>query len=108
LHALLYLLSAGIGWDYLPKSLPSPRTVQDRLEGWLALDHFYAAWRQLGQRCGRLSDVSWDQVLPCRYLLAMDAPERLRPTSRAARRRGRLRWVAVRVASSATDVLSPE
>ena len=31
LHALLYLLAAGIGWEFLPKSFPSYKTVQRRL-----------------------------------------------------------------------------
>src|SRR5207244_2483517 len=54
LHALLYLLITGIGWQFLPKGLPSYKTVQRRLKRWLALDCFHTAWQQLAQRYVRL------------------------------------------------------
>jgi transposase len=38
LHALLYVLIAGIGWEMLPKCFPSYKTVQRRLRRWLTLD----------------------------------------------------------------------
>src|SRR5262245_48001344 len=63
LHALLYLLSAGIGWEYLPKGFPSYKTVQRRLKHWLALDCFHTAWQQLAERYVRLHGINWDQVL---------------------------------------------
>jgi len=53
LHALLYVLIAGIGWEFLPPGLPSRKTVQRRLETWLALDCFHTAWAQLpSATCG--------------------------------------------------------
>jgi len=63
LHALLYLLIAGIGWEFLPKSFPSSKTVQRRLKRWLALGCFHTAWQQLAQRYARLHGINWDQVL---------------------------------------------
>ena len=63
LHALLYLLIAGIGWELLPKCFPSYKTVQRRLKRWLALDCFHTAWQQLAQRYVRLHGINWDQVL---------------------------------------------
>jgi transposase len=63
LHGLFYVLVAGIGWRMLPKGFPSYRTVQRRLQCWLALDAFRAAWRQLAQRYERLRGINWDQVL---------------------------------------------
>src|SRR5262249_46361812 len=50
LHALLYVLAAGIGWEYLPPCFPSPKTVQRRLKVWLAHDLFRAAWAGLAER----------------------------------------------------------
>ena len=38
LHALLYVLAAGIAWEMLPPCFPSPKTVQRRLQEWLAHD----------------------------------------------------------------------
>jgi transposase len=63
LHALLYILVAGIGWEFLPKGFPSYKTVQRRLKRWLALDCFHTAWEQLAQRYVRLHGINWDQVL---------------------------------------------
>src|SRR4051812_20390464 len=34
LHALLYVLASGIGWEYLPAGFPSYKTVQRRLQRW--------------------------------------------------------------------------
>ena len=63
LHALLYVLASGIGWEYLPKGFPSSKTVQRRLQRWLQLDCFRTAWRQLAERYVRLHGINWDQVL---------------------------------------------
>jgi transposase len=62
-HALLYVLVAGIAWELLPVCFPSYKTVQRRLQRWLALDVFHAAWEQLAQRYQRLQGINWDQVL---------------------------------------------
>jgi transposase len=63
LHALLYVLASGIGWEYLPPGFPSYKTVQRRLRRWLELDCFHTAWQQLAQRYQRLHGINWDQVL---------------------------------------------
>jgi transposase len=63
LHGLFYVLVSGIGWRMLPKGFPSYRTVQRRLQRWLALDAFRAAWQQLAQQYERLQGINWDQVL---------------------------------------------
>jgi len=86
LHALLYVLITGIGWEYLPKTFPSYKTVQRRLERWLELDCFHTAWQQLAQRYARLHGINWDQVL-------LDGSKK--PSKKGARTPGRLRWIAV-------------
>jgi len=63
LHALLFVLASGIGWEYLPPGFPSYKTVQRRLQRWLELDCFHTAWRQLAERYQRLHGINWDQVL---------------------------------------------
>ncbi len=93
LHALLYVLIAGIGWEYLPKGFPSSKTVQRRLKRWLARDCFHTAWQQLAERYVRLHGVNWDQVL-------LDGSKK--PSKKGATRRGRLRWIAVSVARPST------
>lgn len=93
LHALLYLLAAGIGWEYLPKGLPSYKTVQRRLERWLALDYFHAAWQQLAQRYVQLHGINWDQVL-------LDGSKK--PSKKGVKTRAPLRWIVVSVAQPST------
>ncbi len=93
LHALLYVLAAGIGWEFLPKSFPSYKTVQRRLTRWLARDCFHTAWAQLAQRYVRLHGINWDQVL-------LDGSKK--PSKKGARTRGRLRWIAVSVVRPST------
>jgi transposase len=63
LHALLYVLAAGIAWDMLPPCFPSAKTVQRRLKRWLDLDAFRTAWAQLARRYELLHGINWDQVL---------------------------------------------
>ena len=93
LHALLYVLIAGIGWEFLPKSFPSYKTVQRRLKRWLARDCFHTAWQQLAQRYQRLHGINWDQVL-------LDGSKK--PSKKGARTRGRLPWIAVSAARLST------
>jgi transposase len=63
LHALLYVLAAGIAWEMMPLGLPSYKTVQRRLKVWLQRDLFRQAWQQLAQRYELLHGINWDQVL---------------------------------------------
>ena len=63
LHALLYVLAAGIAWDMLPPCFPSAKTVKRRLKRWLELDLFRDTWATLAQRYERLHGINWDQVL---------------------------------------------
>ena len=86
LHALLYVLIAGIGWEYLPKGFPSYKTLQRRLKTWLALDCFHQAWAQLAERYVRLHGINWDQVL-------LDGSKK--PSKKGAKTPGRLPWIAV-------------
>ena len=88
LHALLYLLVAGIGWEFLPKGLPSYKTVQRRLKRWLALDCFHTAWQQLAERYARLHGINWDQVL-------LDGSKK--PSKKGAPTRGRRPSIVVSV-----------
>ena len=63
LHGLFYVLVSGIAWEMLPVCFPSYKTIQRRLKGWLQLDVFHAAWKQLAQRYERLHGINWDQIL---------------------------------------------
>src|SRR5260370_9309965 len=63
LHALFYVLVSGIAWEMLPVCFPSYKTVQRRLQRWLKLDVFHAAWKQLAQRYEQLHGINWDQIL---------------------------------------------
>src|SRR5262249_11681631 len=63
LHALLYVLAAGIAWEMMPLGFPSYKTVQRRLKLWLRHDLFHQAWQQLAQRYERRNGINWDQVL---------------------------------------------
>ena len=93
LHALLYVLIAGIGWELLPPGFPSSKTVQRRLKVWLARDCFHAAWRQLAERYVRLHGVNWDQVL-------LDGSKK--PSKKGARTPARRPWIGVSVAPPST------
>ena len=93
LHALLYVLIAGISWELLPNGFPSYKTVQRRLRRWLALDCFHAAWQQLAQRYVRLHGINWDQVL-------LDGSKK--PSKKGAKTPGRLPWIAVSVVRPST------
>ena len=93
LHALLYLLIAGIGWEMLPKCFPSYKTVQRRLTPWLTLDCFHTAWRQLAQRYVQLHGINWDQVL-------LDGSKK--PSKKGAPTPARLPWIAVSVVPPST------
>jgi transposase len=93
LHALLYVLIAGIGWEFLPKGFPSRKTVQRRLKRWLAFDCFHTAWAQLAERYGRLHGINWDQIL-------LDGSKK--PSKKGARTPGRLPWIAVSVVRPST------
>lgn len=59
LHALLYVLIAGVGWEFLPPGFPSHKTVQRRLKCWLERDCFHTAWEQLARRYVRLRGINW-------------------------------------------------
>lgn len=93
LHALLYVLIAGIGWELLPKCFPSYKTVQRRLQHWLALDCFHTAWQQLAQRYVRLHGINWDQVL-------LDGSKK--PSKKGAKAPDHRRWIAVSVVLPST------
>jgi transposase len=86
LHALLYVLIAGIGWELLPKGFPSYKTVQRRLTRWLELDCFHTAWKLLAERYVRLHGINWDQVL-------LDGSKK--PSKKGVQTRDRLPWIAV-------------
>jgi transposase len=90
LHALLYVLVSGVGWDLLPNPpFPSGKTVRRRLRVWLELDVFRATWAQLAARYQRLRGINWDQVL-------IDGCKR--PAKKGARRRARAPWTAASAA----------
>jgi transposase len=93
LHALLYVLIAGIGWEFVPTGFPSYKTVQRRLQRWLALDCFHTAWQRLAERYVRLHGINWDQIL-------LDGSKK--PSKKGAKTRGRLPWIDVNVVRPST------
>jgi transposase len=93
LHALLYLLCTGIGWEWLPPCFPSYKTVQRRLGRWLERGDFHEAWRRLAERYQRLHGINWDQVL-------LDGSKK--PAKRGGRRRGLRRSIAERLGPGCT------
>lgn len=85
LHALLYVLAAGISWEFLPWCFPSYKTVQRRLREWMRRDAFLTAWGRLAGRYERVHGINWDQVL-------LDGAKK--PSKKGAPRRGRVRSIA--------------
>jgi len=86
LHALLYLLVSGIGWDLLPwPAFPSAKTVKRRLAVWARSEVFKETWSRLAQTYDRLSGINWDQ-------LCIDGSKR--PSKKGARRRARVPLIA--------------
>ena len=60
---LIYVLITGIGWEYVPPCFPCGKTIKARLDRWLELDAFRAAWQRLAERYQELHGVNWDKVL---------------------------------------------
>ena len=85
LHAVLYVLVTGIGWRMMPAGFPSYKTVQRRLKGWLEVEAFRVAWRQLAQRYDVLQGINWDEVL-------LDGSKK--PAKKGARRPVPAPWIA--------------
>ena len=85
LHAVLYVLVTGIGWRMMPAGFPSSKTVQRRLKGWLEVEAFRVAWRQLAQRYDVLQGINWDEVL-------LDGSKK--PAKKGARRPVPAPWIA--------------
>jgi len=93
LHAVFYVLIAGIAWRMLPLGFPSYKTVQRRLKLWLQRDTFRQAWGQLAQRYERLQGINGDQIL-------LDGSKK--PSKKGVNRRGRPRSIAPSVALPCT------
>jgi transposase len=93
LHALLYVLASGIGWEFLPWCFPSYKTVQRRLKDWLREDAFLRTWGQLARRYESLHGINWDQIL-------LDGSKK--SSEKGARRRGRVRSIAASRARPST------
>lgn len=63
LHALLYVLVSGIGWQMLPwPAFPSAKTVRRRLRRWREDDLFRVTWARLAERYDALVGINWDQL----------------------------------------------
>lgn len=93
LHAVFYVLIAGIAWRMLPLGFPSYKTVQRRLKPWLQRDTFRQAWGQLAQKYEQLQGINWDQIL-------LDGSKK--PAKKGANRRGRRRSIVLSVARPCT------
>ena len=93
LHAVFYVLIAGIAWRMLPVGFPSYKTVQRRLKLWLQRDTFRQAWGQLARKYERLQGINWDQIL-------LDGSNK--PSQKGATRRGLVQLSAASVALPCT------
>jgi transposase len=93
LHALLYVLAAGIAWEMMPLCFPSSKTVQRRLKVWLRLDLFHQAWQQLARRYEQLQGINWDQIL-------LDGSKK--PSQKGVKRRARRRSIVPSAAQPCT------
>jgi transposase len=93
LHAVFYVLIAGIAWRMLPVGFPSYKTVQRRLKLWLQRDAFRQAWRQLAVKYERLQGINWDQIL-------LDGSKK--PAKKGANRPGRRRSIVASAARPCT------
>src|SRR5437773_1159432 len=85
LHAVLYVLVTGLGWQMLPPGFPSYKTVQRRLTVWLQQDAFRRAWQHLAQRSEALQGINWDEIL-------LDGSKK--PAKKGARKLGPAPWIA--------------
>jgi transposase len=88
LHAVLYILVTGIGWQMLPKGFPSYKTVQRRLKVWLQQEAFRRAWQQLAQRYETWHGINWDEVL-------LDGSKK--PAKKGASRPAPVLWIGLSV-----------
>lgn len=88
LHAALYVLVTGSGWQMLPQGFPSSKTVQRRLKVWLAQDAFRRAWQQLAQRYETRYGINWDEV-------RLDGSKK--PAKKGASRLARVPWIGLSV-----------
>ena len=88
LHAVLYVLVTGIGWQMLPTGFPSYKTVQRRLKVWLAQDAFRRAWGELAQRYQTRYGINWDEVL-------LDGSKK--PAKKGASRLAPVPWIGLSV-----------
>lgn len=87
LHALLYVLVSGIGWQLLPwPAFPSAKTVRRRLSLWAQDDVFRLTWATLAAQYERLAGINWDQ-------LCVDGSKR--PSKKGASRAVPVRSIAV-------------
>ena len=62
LHAVIYVGITGIGWKMLPPCFPCYKTVQGRLDAWLAHDAFRQAWAGCVARYEALRGINFDQL----------------------------------------------
>ena len=93
LHAVLYVLVTGMGWQMLPSGFPSYKTVQCRLTRWLQHDAFRRAWQQLAQRYETLQGINWDEVL-------LDGSKK--PAKKGASKLAPAPWIAANVGRRCT------
>jgi len=98
LHAVLYVLVTGIGWQMLPPGFPSYKTVQRRLTVWLQQDAFRRAWQQLAQRYEALQGINWEEVL-------LDGSKK--PAKKGARRLAPAPWIAANAGRRCTEPVTP-
>lgn len=83
LHAAIYVGITGIGWKLLPPCFPCYKTVQRRLDAWLACDAFRAVWAACAARYDALRGINFDQ-------LSIDGSRK--PAKRGASRAAPPRW----------------
>src|SRR5262245_55612880 len=60
LHGLVYLLSAGTGWRFVPPCFPRAAAIRRRLSAWLDVPAFHEAWAELARRYEPYRAIDWD------------------------------------------------
>ena len=62
LHAALYVLISGIGWNLLPACFPCGKTVRKRFTCWMQSDAFAKVWSACAARYQASRGINFDQL----------------------------------------------
>lgn len=62
LHAAIYVLISGIGWNFMPACFPCGKTVRGRFVRWMRADAFRRVWAECAADYQRLRGINLDQL----------------------------------------------